>query len=209
MRDCVRIGVTAFAVPTRDAAGHAAGFALNTLSRHAFCNVVNREGSCLGRLTFTERMFAYPATAAHEQVTPSAPSSAPGAPIHPSPDLAAPLAPRSPGSPAASRHAAPPPRTGPAARKHAPIHRSHPAEGLHADVARTPSAPAPRRRIPLPACFCTPESALTFRSTGNVILGVAISGAASGIDSEFENTNGSPYTIGCVKAAGNAAVVNV
>ncbi len=53
-----RIGVIAVAVPTRDPAGHEAGLALNVASVHAFCNVVSREGSCLGRFTLTERMFA-------------------------------------------------------------------------------------------------------------------------------------------------------
>src|SRR5450759_2530330 len=57
-RTAERIGVVAVALPIRDAAGHAAGFALNVLSRHAFCNVVSLDGSCLGRLTLTERMFA-------------------------------------------------------------------------------------------------------------------------------------------------------
>ena len=54
-----RIGVMAFAVPTREAAGQVAGFVLNVLSVHAFCSVVRREGSCFGRLTLTERMLAW------------------------------------------------------------------------------------------------------------------------------------------------------
>ena len=53
-----RIGVIALAVPITDAAGHPAGLALNCAAVHAFCNVVNREGSCLGRSTLTCLMFA-------------------------------------------------------------------------------------------------------------------------------------------------------
>jgi hypothetical protein len=52
------IGVLADAVPILDWAGHAAGLVSKVLSTHAFCNVLNREGNCLGRLTLTERTFA-------------------------------------------------------------------------------------------------------------------------------------------------------
>ena len=41
-----------FARPTTDAAGQPAGLASNCAAVHAFCNVVNLEGSCLGRSTF-------------------------------------------------------------------------------------------------------------------------------------------------------------
>ena len=51
-------GVIAFACPTIDAGGHAAGLALNVAAGHAFCSVVSREGSCLGRSTLTFAMFA-------------------------------------------------------------------------------------------------------------------------------------------------------
>jgi hypothetical protein len=57
-------GVVAFAVPIRDAAEQAAGFALNVLSGHAFCNVVNLDGSCFGRSTLTFPMFAWEPNAA-------------------------------------------------------------------------------------------------------------------------------------------------
>src|SRR4029077_872648 len=50
----------AVAVPTRDASGQPAGFVLNCASVHAFCNVVNRAGSCLGSVTRTFAMFASP-----------------------------------------------------------------------------------------------------------------------------------------------------
>src|SRR4029077_20343683 len=53
-----RIGVSALALPTLDATGHTAGLALKTRAVHAFCSVVSRDGSCLGRSTLTERMFA-------------------------------------------------------------------------------------------------------------------------------------------------------
>ncbi len=52
-----RIGVTACTAPITDAAGHDAGFASNVASGHAFCSVVNREGSCLGSSTLTCAMF--------------------------------------------------------------------------------------------------------------------------------------------------------
>ena len=48
----------ALAVPINDGAGHPAGFELNCAAVHAFCNVVNREGSCFGRSTLTCLMFA-------------------------------------------------------------------------------------------------------------------------------------------------------
>src|SRR3977135_2963339 len=47
------VGVTAFTTPMTDAAGHAPGFASNVAAGQAFCNVVNRDGSCLGRSTLT------------------------------------------------------------------------------------------------------------------------------------------------------------
>ena len=50
----------ALAVPTSDSAGQPAGLALNCASVHAFCSVVKREGSCLGRSTLTDLMFASP-----------------------------------------------------------------------------------------------------------------------------------------------------
>ena len=53
-----RMGVIAVACPTRDAGGQVAGLVLKVESTQAFCSVVRREGSCLGRSTFTERMFA-------------------------------------------------------------------------------------------------------------------------------------------------------
>ena len=43
----------AFACPMSDAAGHPAGLVLNCAAVHAFCSVVSREGSCLGRSTLT------------------------------------------------------------------------------------------------------------------------------------------------------------
>ena len=43
-------GVEAFAIPTIDAAGHAAGFASNVCAGQAFCNVVNRDGQLLGQV---------------------------------------------------------------------------------------------------------------------------------------------------------------
>src|SRR5580700_7238793 len=42
-----------------DAAGQPAGLVLNCVSVHAFCNVVNRDGSCLGSSTLTRAMFAW------------------------------------------------------------------------------------------------------------------------------------------------------
>src|SRR6202167_3532688 len=51
-------GVLAFAIPTIDAAGHPAAFASNCAAVQAFCSVVNRDGSCLGRSTLTKAMFA-------------------------------------------------------------------------------------------------------------------------------------------------------
>ena len=38
--------------------GQAAGLASNVAARHAFCSVVSREGSFLGRATLTFAMFA-------------------------------------------------------------------------------------------------------------------------------------------------------
>src|SRR5271154_4933139 len=55
------VGVTAVAVPTFEPSGHANGLASNNAARHAFCSVVRREGSCLGSVTNTEAMFAWPA----------------------------------------------------------------------------------------------------------------------------------------------------
>src|ERR1700679_3493682 len=43
-----------------DPAGHDAGFAANFASGQACWIVVNRAGSCFGRVTATERMFAFP-----------------------------------------------------------------------------------------------------------------------------------------------------
>ena len=43
----------ALACPITEAAGHPAGLALNCAAVHAFCSVVSREGSCLGRSTLT------------------------------------------------------------------------------------------------------------------------------------------------------------
>src|SRR4051794_25446819 len=54
------VGVTTFAVPTLDSAGHEVGLAANVASRHAFCNVVRRDGSCLGSVTFTLLTLAPP-----------------------------------------------------------------------------------------------------------------------------------------------------
>ncbi len=51
-------GVFALTIPTIDAAGQPAGFASNCAAVHAFCSVVSREGSCLGRSTLTCAMFA-------------------------------------------------------------------------------------------------------------------------------------------------------
>src|SRR5271154_1620923 len=48
-----------FACPITDGVGHPAGFASNCAAVHAFCNVVSREGSCLGSSTLTIRMFAW------------------------------------------------------------------------------------------------------------------------------------------------------
>ena len=42
-----------------DAAGQPAGLVLNCAAVHAFCSVVRREGSCLGRSTLTSLMFAW------------------------------------------------------------------------------------------------------------------------------------------------------
>ena len=50
-------GVSAKTVPTLESAGQLAGFASNTWEVHAFCRVVNRDGSCLGKSTFTDLMF--------------------------------------------------------------------------------------------------------------------------------------------------------
>src|SRR5437588_7751583 len=58
--EAFKTGVTAVPVPTTEAAGHDAGFAANVASGHAFCSVVSLEGSCLGRLTLTLAMFAWP-----------------------------------------------------------------------------------------------------------------------------------------------------
>ena len=48
----------AVAVPMFEPAGHDAGFALNVASGQACWIVVSREGSCLGSVTATVRMFA-------------------------------------------------------------------------------------------------------------------------------------------------------
>jgi hypothetical protein len=53
-----RIGVRTRTCPITDGVGHPAGFALNCAPVHAFCSVVNREGSCLGRLSFAAMKFA-------------------------------------------------------------------------------------------------------------------------------------------------------
>ena len=45
------------ACPTADAGGQAGGVRFEDLARHAFCNVVNLDGSCLGRSTLTRAMF--------------------------------------------------------------------------------------------------------------------------------------------------------
>jgi hypothetical protein len=50
--------VIALAEATIDAAGQAAGLASKTAAVHAFCNVVNLDGSCFGRSTLTLEMFA-------------------------------------------------------------------------------------------------------------------------------------------------------
>src|SRR5262245_23629694 len=52
------VGVTAVTVPTFDSGGHEDGLAANVASRHAFCSVVRREGSCLGSVTSTDLMLA-------------------------------------------------------------------------------------------------------------------------------------------------------
>src|ERR1022692_5234874 len=52
------IGVITFACPTRESVGHAAGSAWNAAAGHAFCSVVRREGSCLGRSTLTDLKLA-------------------------------------------------------------------------------------------------------------------------------------------------------
>ena len=48
----------ALAEATTEAAGQPAGFVSNWAEVHAFCNVVNLEGSCFGRSTLTREMFA-------------------------------------------------------------------------------------------------------------------------------------------------------
>ena len=55
------IGVRTTAEPTKEARGHAAGFASNTDSGHAFWIVSSLAGSLCGRSTFSARMFAWPA----------------------------------------------------------------------------------------------------------------------------------------------------
>ena len=50
--------MVAVACPTIEAAGQLAGFASNVAAKHAFCRVVRRDGSCLGRSTLTLAMFA-------------------------------------------------------------------------------------------------------------------------------------------------------
>src|ERR1022692_4605374 len=52
------IGVITFACQTRESVGHAAGLAWNVAAGHAFCSVVRREGSCLGRSTLTDLKLA-------------------------------------------------------------------------------------------------------------------------------------------------------
>ena len=55
-------GVTAVAVPTSDSFAQLKRVVLRTVfARHAFCSVVRREGSCLGSVTNTDLMFAWPA----------------------------------------------------------------------------------------------------------------------------------------------------
>ena len=53
-----KTGVIVLAKPTREPDGQAAGLASNVAARHAFCSVVSREGSFLGRATLTFAMFA-------------------------------------------------------------------------------------------------------------------------------------------------------
>ena len=50
-------GESTLTMPITDAAGQFDGFASNVAATHAFCSVVNREGSCLGRSTLTLAMF--------------------------------------------------------------------------------------------------------------------------------------------------------
>src|SRR5271166_1232351 len=55
-----KTGVTAFAVPITDPAGHPAGLVSNCASVQAFCSVVRREGSASGSCRSTLWMFASP-----------------------------------------------------------------------------------------------------------------------------------------------------
>ena len=57
------MGVIAFACPTIESGGHAAGFASNCASVHAFCSVVSLEGSCFGRSTLTLMLACVPCAA--------------------------------------------------------------------------------------------------------------------------------------------------
>jgi hypothetical protein len=58
IRGLVKIGVIASALPTTDATGQVAGFASKVAAKQAFCSVVRRAGSCLGKSTLTDLMFA-------------------------------------------------------------------------------------------------------------------------------------------------------
>src|SRR6476646_999499 len=54
------VGVFARTPPTNDPDGQVFGFAAKVASGHAFCSVVRRDGSCVGRLTSTDLTFASP-----------------------------------------------------------------------------------------------------------------------------------------------------
>ena len=56
------VGVTTVAPPTNEPLGQFIGLAANCASVHAFCSVVRRDGSAFGNCTFTDLMFAWPAT---------------------------------------------------------------------------------------------------------------------------------------------------
>jgi hypothetical protein len=72
-----RIGVIALAEATIDAAGQAAGLASKTAAVHAFCNVVNLDGNCLGRSTLTRAMFASSVCADDPDADPEVPEVLP------------------------------------------------------------------------------------------------------------------------------------
>ena len=57
----VSTGVEAVLVPTTDAGGQLAGFALNVAARHACWTVLNRAESPFGKVMPTDRRFAPPA----------------------------------------------------------------------------------------------------------------------------------------------------